>query len=121
MMALVVARNHRALSFVFDHNLRRAEDVPGRHQPHRDISGFEWFAIGKSLHGVTRHRAKPDFHDGHRVSRGKNRLMAGPRMVGMAMGDDGALNGRMRIDVEIARHAIETARIRSEPCLKGTG
>ena len=46
-------------------------------------------------------------HDRQGLRRRQDRTMAGPRMIGMTVGDHGAIHRPHRIDVEITGRAIE--------------
>src|SRR5690606_21715896 len=56
-------------------------------------------------------------HDGERLGRGQDGAMAGPRVIAMAVGDDGAVGATRRVDVEIARNAVEAPGRDPEPVL----
>ena len=113
-VALVVAGDHGALALIFDHHLGGAEDVARRYEAEGHVPDLS----------APRHRPAPErgrmtagpeaqAHDGERIRRGQHRAMAGPRMVRMAVGDDGARHRGMRIDEEVARHAIEALPVRA--------
>ena len=40
--------------------------------------------------------------------------MARSRMIGVAMGNDGAIHGSPRIDIKIARRAVQSFRTRND-------
>ena len=54
-------------------------------------------------------------------ARGEHVIVPGPRMIGMAMGDDRALGPAIRVDVEAARPAIEALPIDREPGVESVG
>jgi hypothetical protein len=118
MVALVVARDHGALAVPVDHHLGGAQYVPGGDEPHGDAPDLQRLAIGQRLAVAEAPLPQPEAHDGQRVCRGEDGSMAGARVVRMAMGDDGAGDGPGGIDVEIARHAIETCGFGPEPGLE---
>ena len=91
---------------ILDDHLRGTQDMPGRHQPHADIADFQRFSIVERLELRTRPSPQPEFHDGDRIGGGQHCLVAGPCVIGMAMGDNGARHRLVRIDVKIARHAV---------------
>ena len=47
--------------------------------------------------------------------RGEHMIVAGPRVVGVGVGDHGAGGGAMRIDMEAARPAEQPAPVDGEP------
>ena len=56
--ALVVAGNDDALAGMLQHDLGRAEDMAGRHQPDRDIAQIDGFAIRRAAAPVRPRRRR---------------------------------------------------------------
>ncbi len=113
--ALVVARHDDALALVCQHCLRRAEDVAGRREADLDVADPHALAVFQRLLVGIGHVLETRAHDRQRFGRGQRLAMARPRMVAVAMRDHRARHGEGRIDIEIARFAIEAARRRIEP------
>ena len=88
--ALVVAGDDGAPARVLDHHLRAAEDVARGRQPHRRAADAERLAVAQLLEAARRIGAEPRLHDGDGLRRRQHGAVAGPRMIGMAVGDDGA-------------------------------
>jgi hypothetical protein len=103
---------------MFDDQLCRAEDVAGGPQRDSYAADLEGLAIGKRLKRSGRARAEPELHDGDGIRRGQHRAVPGPRMVEVAMGDDGTIDRRMRVDVKSARQAVETRSVGPQPALE---
>ena len=105
--ALVVAGNDDAKAVPVHADLRRAQNMPGRMQGHVDAAEPQGLAIGQSLRraGEVLAHAKP--HDIQRLLCRQHRAMAGARVIGMAVGDDGARDRTRRIDMEIAGRATK--------------
>ena len=72
-----------------------------------DIAEFEFLAIGDGLRGAREIVAVAQPHHVERFLRGQHRAMAGPGVVGMAVGDHGALDRAHRIDMEAAGLAAQ--------------
>ena len=113
--ALVVARHDDALAGILQHDLGRAEDMAGRHEPERNVAQIDRFAITKRLRlsGGGLAVARP--HDRQGLRRGEDLAVAGPGVIGMAMGDDGPVDRADRIDIEPGRRAPQTALGRFQP------
>ena len=117
-LPLVVARDDGALTLMFDDQLCCAEDVAGRPQRYGDAANLECLAIGEGLKRSRRACAKPQLHDGDGIGGRQHGGMPGPRMIGVAMGYDGAIDRRMRVDVKSARQAVETRSVGPQPALE---
>ncbi len=105
--ALVVARDHHAQAVRLDNGLRAAQDMPRRHEAQADAADTQHFAIGRGLGAAGEALAIARCHDGQRFRRRQHRPVAAAGVVGMAVGDDGARHRPHRVDVEIARRAVE--------------
>ena len=101
---LVIARGDPDLAFMFDANLRRAEDVAGRMQGNSDAVDLDGLGIGGAAHVDL---AEAAAQDGYAVVVAEIGLRAETRVVAVAVGDDGAGDGAPGVDVEIARRAVE--------------
>jgi hypothetical protein len=113
--ALVVARDDDALALPFEHHLGGAEDVAGRHQAQGDAVDVARLAVGQRVEAAARLVAVAGAHDLERVGRGEHGGVVGPGVVGVAMGDHRAVDGALRIDVELARGAVEALGRRVQP------
>ncbi len=108
---LVVARHHPDLAADLDPDLRRAGDVAGRMEADGGAADPQVAAVG---HGLDRGLAKPEPQDRRRAFGAEISSVAGPRMVGMAMRDERAIDRPPRIDVETACGAKEAALGKAE-------
>ncbi len=115
---LVVAGHHDAAAFVLQQNLRTAQHVAGRIQGHRNIAYLQYFAWGKRLFRLLRLRPISHRHDRQRLRGGSDGCVSRARVVGMTMGDHGAVDGAGRIDVEIAGPDIEPGRTNLDPAFR---
>ena len=73
-----------------------------------DLTKLQFLAIGDRLRGPCEIVAIAQPHHVERLLRGEHRAVARPGVVGMAMGDQGALHGANRVDMEAARLATKT-------------
>src|SRR5436190_480375 len=73
-----------------------------------DVAEPEFLAIGDRLRGAGEILAITQPHHVECFLRRQNSAMAGPGVVGMAMGDHGAFHGANRVDMEAARLATKT-------------
>ena len=119
--ALIVARHHGAGALPLDQHLRAAEHVAGRVERHRHVADGDPFAVGRGLGARAGRRAEPGGHHPERLARGKHVIMPGPGVIGMAMGDDGALGPAIRVDVKAAGPAIEALPVDREPAVESIG
>ena len=72
------------------------------------------FAIGHGLGVAGEVLAIAFGHDGQGLGRGQDRAVAGAGVVGVAVGDDGAVHRPGRVDVEVARLAPQALGRRSK-------
>ena len=119
--ALVVAGDYRATALVLDHHLGAAEDMAGRRQPHAHATQVDRLTVAQRLEAAGRLGAESGLHDGDGLRSCQHRAMSGPRMVGVAVGDDGALDGSCRIDVEAGRRAAQSGGVELQPILEPAG
>ena len=101
--------------------MRAAEHVACGHELDADIADLERLSIGERLCAAPRRAAEPQLHHAKRFLGRKHVIMAVPRMIGMAVRDDGALHRTTWVDVESARPAIETAAIGGKPSFEAIG
>ncbi len=121
---LVVARDHHGQAAMAHHRLGRAQHVTGRRQADLDPVAGQAFAIGDRLGRAAVVLAIAGGHDLKRLGGGDHHPVAGPGMVGMAMGDHRALHRPHRVDEEIAGRAVKPLGLGTEqgfrphgPCL----
>src|SRR6516225_9287752 len=115
--ALVVARNHNPAAAVVEHDLGAAEYMTRRHQSQAHFADQQDLAAGERLQDAARPLAIARLHDRDRLGRRQHLLVAGASVVAVPMGDDGARPRPRRIDVEVARLAVEPGRRRHDPGL----
>ena len=108
--ALVIARHDDARALRLDGDLGRAEDVAGRMEAHRRIADPDLLAEPGDLPRPGKGLAAAQRHDGERLARRQHGAMAGARMVGMAMRDQGA-----RDPARAGRYENRRARNRARP------
>ena len=84
-----------------------AEHVAGGHQRHRHVADADRLAIGGRLSAAACSGPEPRLHDGERFPCCQHVVVPRPRMVGMAVGDDGAGRSAVGVDIEAAGAAIE--------------
>ncbi len=83
----------------------------------RDVAEPQFLAIGDGLRAAGEIVAVAQPHHVERLLGGEHRAMAGPGVIGMAMGDHGALDRPYRIDVEVARLAAQPGGNRHQDVL----
>ena len=92
--------------------------MAGGNEPDGYIAEVDGLAVSQRLRlpggGIA--VARP--HDGEGLRRGEHPAVAGPGVVGMAVGDDGAADGAHRIDMEIGRRAPQAALRRLQPVFR---
>lgn len=88
--------------------------MTGRNKGHLDTVANEGFAIGNGLTAAGEILAIADRHDRERLRRGDGDAVAGAGVVRMAMGDHRPVHGADRVDIEVARRAVEAARSGTE-------
>ena len=114
--ALVIAADHGAAGFELHHHLRAAQHVPGRRQAHIHVADAQGFPRRQRLlprAGLARPHAH--IHQRQRLTRGQHGVVAGPRVVGMGVRDHSPRHRAHRVDVEVARLAIQAFRADAEP------
>ena len=111
--ALVIAADHRAAAAEFHHHLRAAEYVARRHEPQRHLAGLDAFTPTDGAFGFAGNPAGP--HQRQRRRAGEHGAIAGARMVGMGVRDDGLVHRADRIDEEAAGLAIKALRQHAQP------
>src|SRR5216684_2740270 len=105
---LVVAGGDDAGVLAGDRDLRRAQHMACGMKLDRDVADLYLFAIGDGLRAARKIVAVAQPHHVERFLGGQHRAMARSSMVGMAVGDHGALDGPHRIDVETAGLAAQS-------------
>ena len=95
---------------MFDRDLRRAEHVAGRVEGDGDAADRDSLSQPGGLRRAGKIVAIAQAHNVERLLRRHNVAMSGAGMVGVAMGDQRALDGPDRIDEEIAGRAIQAFR-----------
>ena len=106
------------VSVAGDRNLRRAQNVAGRMKLDGDVAEPQFFAISDRLRRTGEIVAVAQSHHVERLLGGEHRAMAGPGMVGMAMGNHGALDRPYRIDMEPARLAAQAGGLGRQDVLR---
>ena len=81
--------------------------MAGRQQRHRHVADHDPFAISGRLGAARGAFSKPHLHHRERLARREHMLMPRPRMVRMAVRDNGAFGSAVRIDMKAAGAAIE--------------
>jgi predicted TPR repeat methyltransferase len=76
--------------------------MAGRMKFDPDVAELEFLAIGDGLGAAGKVVAVAQPHHVERLLRGQHRAVTGPGVIGMAVGDHGALDGAHRIDMEAA-------------------
>ena len=89
--------------------------MAGRHEPQPDLAQLDGLAMGQRLPAAARLVAQAQRHDLESLARGDHRAVAGPGMVGMAVGDHGAIDRPQGIDEESARTDEQALRADLEP------
>ena len=83
-----------------------------------DVAELYRFAIGDGLGAAGKIVAVAQPHHVERLLSGQHRAMAGPGVVGMAMGDHGALDRPHRIDMKAAGLAAQSGGDRHQDVLR---
>ena len=104
---LVVAGRDDAGVLAGDRDLRRAQHMAGGMKFDRDVAEPDLLAIGDGLRTAGEIVAIAQPHHVERLLGGQHRAMAGPGVVGMAVGDHGALDRPHRIDMKAAGLAAQ--------------
>ena len=92
--------------------------MPSRRQPQVDLADTHGNAAFQGLTASFGIIGIAGAHDGQRLGRGQDVLMAGPRVVGMTMGDDRAIDRSGRVDEEPAGHDVQAGRADLDPVLR---
>ena len=100
---------------MLDDDLGAAEDMPGRYQANRCVADGDFLAIAGRLGGADFGGAVAGFHDGNGFAGCQHVTVAGPGVVTVAVGDDGAVDPSGRVDIEIAGPAVQTGRPDLDP------
>lgn len=102
---LVVARSDPDFAAVLEAHLGRAQHVAGGVKTQGDAVMVDGLAIGQGLQVDVTSQARAQ----NALARRGGQVMgaAGTRMVAMAMGDDGALDGAPGVDIEISGRTIQ--------------
>ena len=93
--------------------------MAGGNERHPDAIDRNRIAVTNGLRYSGKIFAIPRAHDGERFGGREHRAMPGARMIGMTVRDDGARDGRGRIDVKIARGTVKALRTAAEDFVKG--
>ena len=105
---LVVAGGDDSQAIGLDRDLRRAEHVAGRMEGHARAVERQRLAVADRLRAAGEILAVAQPHEVERFLRREHGAVAGPRVVGMAVGDERLLHRPGRVDVkaaELAAHA----------------
>ena len=94
----------------FDRNLRRTENMPGGMQRDLCAGKADPFTVSQGLCRAGEILAIAQPHQIERLWRCQHGAVAGAGMIGMGMGDDGALDRPGRVDMESAAFAADTGR-----------
>ncbi len=105
---LVVAGGDDAGVLAGDRDLRRAQHMAGGVKFDGDVAEPQFLAIGDGLGAACEIVAVAQPHQVERLLGGQHRAMAGPGVVGMAVGDHGALDRPHRIDMKAAGLAAQS-------------
>jgi hypothetical protein len=115
MGRLIIAGDEDAAAAPFEHRLGAAQHMPRRGQPEPHAADIDRRIIRQRLAGFGSAVAIARIHDGERFGRGQNMPIARPRVVGVPVGDDGAVDAAHRIDEEIAGFDVEPLRAYPNP------
>ena len=115
---LVVAGGDHAGVLAGHRDLRRAQHVARRMEFDFDVAEPNFLAIAHRLCAAGEIVAVAQLHHVERFLRGEHGAMAGPGMVGMAVGNHGALDRTDRVDMEAARFAAEAGRSGDQDVLR---
>ena len=107
---LVVARCDDLQPLAFDRDLRRAKHVASRMERHLRAAQRQCFARLRHLRRTGEIRPVAEPHHVERFRRRQHRTVAGPRVVGMAVGDHGLVDRPRRVDMEAAGLAAHAGR-----------
>ena len=112
--ALVVAGGDNAHAILLDSDLRRTQHMAGRMKADDDAIDFDGIAKSGSLRFAGEIRAIAQAHNVERLLRRHHLSMAGACMVGMAMSDQCAIDGRTGSIWKSPAGRIEAGRCRAQ-------
>ncbi len=115
---LVVAGNNDGQALPADHHLGAPQDMTRGNQGDGDAVALDGLTVLEAARGPGESLAVADGHDRQGLRRGGHRLVARAGVVGVAMGDHRPVHGPNRVDVEVARGAIEAGRSGAEKVLR---
>ncbi len=115
---LVIARGDDAHALPFDGDLRRSENVAGGMEADGDIADVDDLAILGGLRRLGVLCAIADRHDVECLAGRHHMAVARPGVIGVAVGDQRLLDRTHRVDIEIARGAVEPFRTGMEKIFK---
>jgi hypothetical protein len=99
---LVVAGSDDAGVLAGHRDLRRAQHMAGGMEFYRHVAQLDFFAISDRLRTARKIVAVAQTHHVERLLRRQHRAMARSGVVGMAVGDHGALDRPHRVDMKAA-------------------
>lgn len=97
-----------------DRDLRGAQHMARGMEHDRDTAQPDLLSIGHRLRRAREIISVAQPHDVERFRRRQHRPMAGPGMIRMAVGDDRAVHGPHRINVEAAGLAVQSGGIKHQ-------
>ena len=92
--------------------------MPSRMELDRDVAEPQFLAVSNCLRAAGEVLAIAQPHHVERLPGGQHRAVAGPGMVGMAVGNQRALDRPHRIDMEAARLAAQAGRLGRQDVLR---
>ena len=116
--ALVVAGHDHGHTLPADHRLGRTQDVAGGDQRHGHAVMGRRLAPGDGLSADGEFLAIAFGHDRQGLGRGQDGAMTGAGVIGVAMGDHRPVHRPDRIDIKIARRAVESRGCRAQQVLE---
>jgi hypothetical protein len=104
-LQLIIARDCPDFATMLQAHLRRPQDVAGGMERNTDSIERHGLAIGEGFNGgvVTEAGAEQALAG----LRGQVLLRSGAGVIGMGVGDDGAVHGSPGVDVEVAGGAVD--------------
>lgn len=104
-----------------DRDLRGAQHMTRGMEHDRDIAQPDLLSIGHRLRRAREIISVVQPHDVERFRCRQHRPMAGPGMIRMAVGDDRAVHGPHRINVEAAGLAVQSGGIKHQDVVRAHG